>query len=142
MKLVWAIQNIAALKRAVASKTAMFGTLDTWLLYKLTGGRTYVTDISSASATGFYDPFVLDWASWPAFTGLSIPFDILPKVVPNDYDSFGHVDKAIFGMEIPIRCSVRRCTRTLTSDYEAMHYTRFLTNQHRCLARVVSNRTT
>lgn len=111
MKLVWAIRNVLALKQAVTSKTARFGTLDTWLIYKLTGGRTYVTDISSASATGFYDPFVLDWASWPTLTGLPIPFDILAKVVPNDYD-FGHVDETVFGTAIPIKCSVRSSNLT------------------------------
>lgn len=107
MKLIWALENIPILKRAVLKNTAKFGTLDTWLIYKLTGGRTYVTDISSASATGFYDPFILDWASWPAVTGLSIPFGLMPEVVANDYD-FGCVDETLFGAAIPIRCSVRK----------------------------------
>lgn len=48
----------------------MFGTLDSWLLYKLRKGTSqnkhveHVSDITSCSATGFYDPFSLNWADW------------------------------------------------------------------------------
>jgi ribulose kinase len=51
-KLVWALENIPALRVAAESGDAMFGTLDTWLVYKLTGGRNYVGEISNAAGTG------------------------------------------------------------------------------------------
>ena len=51
-RLLWVLQNVSALKEAVSKDEAMFGTLDTWLLYKLTQGKVFLTDIASASATG------------------------------------------------------------------------------------------
>lgn len=82
----------------------MFGTIDSWLVYKLTPNRTHVIDVTNASATGFFDPFILDWASWSSSI-LGIPFSIMPKVVQNDY-SFGSVDKSLFGHPIPLLCVV------------------------------------
>lgn len=83
----------------------MFGTLDTWLIYKLTGGVNYVTDITNASATGFYDPFVLDWGI--IAKSLRIPTYFMPTVVSNDYD-FGETDEKFFGTKINIGCVVSR----------------------------------
>lgn len=82
----------------------MFGTLDTWLLYKLTKGRLHVTDVSNASATGFFDLFNLSWGFVPLL--LKIPTHILPKVVDNDY-SFGTTSEEIFGQPINIGCLVK-----------------------------------
>lgn len=81
----------------------MFGTLDTWLLYKLTKGRLHVTDVSNASATGFFDLFNMSWGFVPLL--LKIPSQILPKVVDNDY-SFGSISEEIFGHPIDIGCVV------------------------------------
>lgn len=81
----------------------MFGTLDTWILYKLTNGRIYVTDISNASATGFFDLFSLSWGVLPLF--LKIPTSILPKVVGNDY-LFGETSADAFGQPLSIGCVV------------------------------------
>ena len=60
-RLLWALENVPALRRATETGDAMFGTLDTWLLYKLTGGGTYVSEISNASGTGLFDPFTVSW---------------------------------------------------------------------------------
>ncbi|CAH8498416.1 unnamed protein product [Heterobilharzia americana] len=61
-----------------------YGCLETWLLWKLTGGETFATDISCASVTGMYDPFSRKW-SHPILTSLGIPLNILPDVFPSSY---------------------------------------------------------
>ncbi|KAK5648337.1 hypothetical protein RI129_003229 [Pyrocoelia pectoralis] len=104
MRLLWALKNVRNVKHAVENGNAMFGTVDTWLIYKLTGGRKHVTDITNASATGFFDPFILNW-SLVATHILHIPSNILPEIVSNDY-SFGYTAKSIFGISVPIKCVI------------------------------------
>lgn len=64
------IQNNKKLQLALENKTALFGTLDSWLLYRLHQGNDlskpveHISDLTSCSATGFYDPFTLGWAKW------------------------------------------------------------------------------
>lgn len=110
LRLVWALQNVEGLQKAAKCHHAMFGTIDTWLLYRLTGGRLHVTDVSSASATGFYDPFTMEWANW-ALRMFRIPSSMLPEVWDTAAD-FGCITSDIVGAAIPIRslvCSVYRC---------------------------------
>lgn len=64
----------------------------------------HVSDITSATATGTYDPFTLSWASW-AFSIFSIKAEMLPRVVDNTFD-FGYVDKTILGVPLKIACSM------------------------------------
>lgn len=104
------MQNNKELQDSIANHTAMFGTLDTWLLYRLRQGTNptkyveHIADVSSCSATGFYDPFTLGWADW-AFKMFSLKGEMMPKVVENSHD-FGYVDRSIFGHEIKIGCMV------------------------------------
>lgn len=104
MKLAWALSNNPDLKKAVHENDALFGTLDTWLVYKLTGAKCHVTDITNAAATGLYDPYAKEWSIWGVHV-LKIPTSILPEIVANDFE-FGRTEEAIFGAEIPIRCMV------------------------------------
>lgn len=110
MRLMWMIQNNLQLQEAMSNKTALFGTLESWMLYRLRQGldRTkqveHISDITNSTATGFFDPFTLEWASW-ALNLFSIKEEMLPKVVPNNYD-FGETDKSLFGVPIKIGCSV------------------------------------
>ncbi|KAG4073437.1 hypothetical protein HA402_000661 [Bradysia odoriphaga] len=110
LRLHWVIKNNERLNEAIRNKTAMFGTLDSWLLYRLRKGYAqnkyveHISDITSCSATGFYDPFSLNWADW-ALKLFSINKDMLPRVVDNSYD-FGYVDKSILGHEIKIGCMI------------------------------------
>ena len=70
LRLSWIIKNNRELQDAIANKTAMFGTIDSWLLYRLRQGNSvgkeieHISDVSSCAATGFYDPFTLQWANW------------------------------------------------------------------------------
>lgn len=85
-------------------KDVLFGTVDTWLLHKFTAGKLHVTDISNASGTGMFDPYVNKWGGLIKYF-TNIPFDILPEIVPNDYD-YGTMDSSILGFALPIKCVV------------------------------------
>ncbi|KPU62881.1 glycerol kinase [Thermococcus sp. EP1] len=81
MHLRWLIDNIAEVKLAIENGTALFGTVDSWIAWNLTGKQ--VTDCTNASATGLFDPFYLKWSDNIAKI-VGIPQGILPSVVTND----------------------------------------------------------
>lgn len=60
-KLIWLYENVAAVKTAIDAGEAYFGTVDTWLLYKLSGGKYYSTDYTNASRTMFFNLNTLTW---------------------------------------------------------------------------------
>ena len=80
-------------------------------LLQMTGGRCHVTDVSSASATGFFDPFTMRWASW-AMSLFGIPEDILPAV-GDSVGVLGESDPSVWGQPIPIRSLVGEEKRSL-----------------------------
>jgi glycerol kinase len=101
VRLLWLFkQNPELLKRAKNGEI-LFGTIDTWLVYKLTGGKLHVTDYSNASATSLYDSFKLKWSSFPIKI-FKIPGQILPEV-RDTYGDFGQTEPDIFGTPIAIR---------------------------------------
>ncbi|XP_032621552.1 glycerol kinase 5 isoform X3 [Chelonoidis abingdonii] len=87
-------------QQAANESNCCFGTIDTWLLYKLTKGSVYATDYSNASSTGVFDPFQMCWSSVLSKL-FSIPMSIYPPVEDTNH-SFGSVDAEIFGEPIPI----------------------------------------
>ncbi|KAG7210298.1 hypothetical protein KM043_011840 [Ampulex compressa] len=109
LRLLWALQHVPGLREAAMNGKAVFGGVDSWLLYKLTG--KHVTDASSASATGLFDPFTMQWASWMQIM-LKIPSSIFPEVLDTT-GNFGVTPKNIFDVEIPIVCSVADQTASL-----------------------------
>ncbi|GAB0092823.1 Glycerol kinase [Sergentomyia squamirostris] len=112
VRLAWMIRNNDDLKKAIQNKSALFGTIDTWLLHKFRQGHRdydkttidHITDITNATATGLYDPFQLNWADW-SFSLYGLSLDIMPTVVDNSHD-FGVINQSIFGSEIKIGCSI------------------------------------
>ncbi|XP_014515006.1 glycerol kinase [Vigna radiata var. radiata] len=85
VKLLWLIENVKAVKEAIEKKDALFGTIDTWLIWNLTGGvkgGLHVTDVSNASRTMFMNLKTLQWDETILET-LKIPAEILPKIVSN-----------------------------------------------------------
>ena len=56
-RLVWALQNVPQLKGALAKDDVLFGSVDTWLLHKFSGGKLHLIDISNAAATGKMSSF-------------------------------------------------------------------------------------
>ncbi|KAF7669788.1 hypothetical protein LDENG_00124330 [Lucifuga dentata] len=99
-RLVWALTHYKKLCEAVAEGNCCFGTIDTWLLYKLTKGRVHATDYSNASSTGIFDSYQMCWSGLLCSL-VSLPLSILPKV-QNTGHPFGSTDPSIFGVSIPI----------------------------------------
>ncbi|XP_023288385.1 putative glycerol kinase 5 [Orussus abietinus] len=102
LRLNWILQHVPGLKEAASRGRVMFGGVDCWLLYKFTG--KHITDVSSASATGLFDPFTMRWAGW-ALNLFQLPQNIFPEVVDTT-TNFGYVSKEVFGADIPILCSM------------------------------------
>uniref|UniRef100_A0A663N1Q6 glycerol kinase n=2 Tax=Athene cunicularia TaxID=194338 RepID=A0A663N1Q6_ATHCN len=104
MKLSWVFKNIHEAEEAAKKNNCCFGTVDTWLLYRLTKGSVYATDYSNASATGIFEPFTKCWN--PTLCNLlSIPMSIYPSVKDTSFN-FGSADSEIFGAPIPIMAMV------------------------------------
>ena len=100
MMLKWYLENVPEIKAAVDSGDALIGTIDTWLIWKLTGGKTHAVAYSNASVMGSYNLQTGEW--YKEFLDyLGIPLHIFPEV-RNDSGDFGITDEAIFGGAIPI----------------------------------------
>lgn len=102
-KITWLLEHnpaIKALIRAGRSEEIIVGTIDSWLIYKLTGGE-HVIDVTNASRTLLYDIHKLKWSS-ELCAQFDIPLSILPKVLPSDGD-FGKTKKGLFAKQIPIQ---------------------------------------
>jgi len=95
---LWLIQNNPEVREKMLDGNLMYGTVETWLVYKLTG--KHVTEASSAGVTGLFDLFEMNWNT-TLLNILQIPSNCLPEVIDNDGD-FGKLNKSIFGAEIPI----------------------------------------
>jgi len=100
LSLRWILENIPdARARAEAGELA-FGTIDSWFIHKLTGGKVHAMSASNASVTGSYDLVNDCWyGQWLDFLG--VPKELFPKVC-DDSGMFGVTDIDIFGAEIPI----------------------------------------
>ncbi len=77
-----------------------FGTVDSWLIYKLSGGQLHISDVTNASRTLLYDIHKLWWSS-TITKRLDVPMSMLPQVVPSSQD-YGKTDSSLFGGEIPL----------------------------------------
>ncbi|KAK2725312.1 hypothetical protein QYM36_001682 [Artemia franciscana] len=100
-RLLWAIKNIPQLSKAIEEEDALFGCVDTWLVYMLTNKGHYITDISNISGTAIYDPYDQNYAL-KIMRLFGMPNNLkLPEIKPSRYD-FGRTDKTYFGAMIPI----------------------------------------
>lgn len=103
MKLLWLMENVEAVQLAVKTGDALFGTVDSWLIWNLTGGVNnglHVTDVSNASRTMLMNLKTLDWDK-PTLETLKIPIEILPKIVSNS-EIIGNIAKGWPITGIPI----------------------------------------
>jgi len=100
LSLHWMMENVeGARKRAEAGELA-FGTIDSWLIYKLTGGKVHAVAASNATVTGSYDMVNDEWyGEWLKFLG--VPLVLFPEV-KDDSGHYGVTDAKVFGAEIPI----------------------------------------
>lgn len=97
-KIKWILTHVpGAMERARAGKI-LFGTVDSWLVWKLTGGAVHVTDYTNASRTMLYDIHRLQWDE-TLLKALDIPREILPEVRPSS-EIYGYTE--IQGAQIPI----------------------------------------
>lgn len=99
-KIAWLLDHIPNLRVRASNNELAVGTIDSWLIYKLTGGE-HVIDITNASRTLLYDINKLAWSS-ELCTLFDIPQQILPSVLPSDGD-FGKTKKGLFSKQIPIQ---------------------------------------
>ncbi|XP_065840915.1 putative glycerol kinase 5 [Oscarella lobularis] len=103
-RLAWVLENIDEAKELAAEENLLFGTIDTWLLWKISAGRLHVTDYSNASSTGMYDPWKLEWSKL-IFSLFKIPDGIAPKVEDTSQE-FCVCPESLFGASFPISAIV------------------------------------
>ena len=99
-KLRWILENVEGVRERAERGELLFGTVDTWLIWKLTHGRVHVTDYSNASRTMMYNINELKWDE-DILKELNIPSSLLPEVKDSSF-VYGNASKHILGREIPI----------------------------------------
>ena len=99
-KIRWILQNVPGAKEQAQRGELLFGTVETWLIWKLTGGKVHVTDYSNASRTMLFNINTLQWDE-EILQKLDIPASILPKAVPSS-EIYGHTAAQFFGAPIAI----------------------------------------
>ncbi len=99
-KIRWILQNVPKAQEVLQKGNLLFGTVDTWLLWKLTGGKVHATDFSNASRTLLFNIDTLAWDE-DLLNIFSVPRQILPQVKDSS-GIFGYTDSEVLGGEIPV----------------------------------------
>lgn len=99
-KIRWILENVPGAKEQAANGELLFGTVETWLIWKLTGGRVHVTDYSNASRTMLFNINTLSWDE-EILKLIEIPRSMLPEPKPSSC-IYGNTDAQFFGAPIPI----------------------------------------
>ncbi|MDR1800262.1 MAG: glycerol kinase GlpK, partial [Lachnospiraceae bacterium] len=99
-KLEWILNNVKGVRERAQKGEVIFGTIETWLIFKLTKGKSHVTDYSNASRTMLFNIHTLEWDN-DLLDVFGIPKAMLPKPVPSS-GYFGECDPTIFGGAIMI----------------------------------------
>ena len=99
-KLRWILENVDGVRERAKKGELAFGTVDTFLLWRLTGGKVHATDATNASRTLMFNIHTQQWDS-ALLDMLDIPRNLLPKVKDSAAD-FGQTDAEIFGTPIPV----------------------------------------
>ena len=99
-KIKWLLDNVEGAREKAEAGKLRFGTIDTWLIWKLTNGKIHVTDYTNASRTLVYNIFDLEWDK-EMLEILDIPKSMLPEVKASS-EVYGQTDFDIFGAEVPI----------------------------------------
>lgn len=99
-KIKWILDNVEGVRQRAQKGEILFGTVDTWLVWNLTGRKVHVTDYTNASRTMLYNIHTLEWDKY-ILNLLDIPENILPKVMPSSYE-YGSTDPEITGGAIKI----------------------------------------
>ena len=99
-KVKWILDNVEGARERAEAGDLLFGTVETWLIWKLTKGRVHVTDYSNASRTMLFNIKDLKWDD-EILAELDIPKSILPEAKPSSC-IYGSTEASLFGVEIPI----------------------------------------
>lgn len=99
-KIRWILENILTARKKADKNELCVGTIDSWLLWKLTRGSVFATDVSNASRTNLFNINTLSWDA-ELLDFFKIPIEILPEVKAS-IGNFGSTKKDFFGVEIPI----------------------------------------
>ena len=99
-KIRWILENIPGARDQAEKGELLFGTVETWLIWKLTGGKVHVTDYSNASRTMLFNINTLRWDD-DILKKLDIPSSMLPQARPSS-EVYGHTAAHFFGAPIPI----------------------------------------
>lgn len=99
-KIRWILENVPGTRELAKKGDLLFGTVETWLIWKLTGGKVHVTDYSNASRTMLFNINTLQWDD-EILSKLDIPASMLPTPVPSS-DVYGYTSAQFFGAPIPI----------------------------------------
>jgi len=99
-KVKWILDNVEGARAKAENGELLFGTIDTWLIWKLSGGQIHVTDYSNASRTLMYNIHELKWDE-KLLGYLTVPASMLPTVRPSS-EFYGNTDSAVFGAAVPI----------------------------------------
>lgn len=99
-KVKWILDNVKGARDKAKKGHLLFGTVDSWLVWKLTNGQQHVTDYSNASRTMIYNIKSLKWDN-KMLKELDIPKNMLPDVRPSS-EVYGHTETTLFGAPIPI----------------------------------------
>lgn len=105
-KIVWALENISGLRERCERGEVCFGNVNTWLIWKLTGGKSHKTDSANAGRVMAFDVRKNTWSD-SLLEKMGIPKNILPEVVPCDGDYGMAAEPAeVFAKPVPIRASI------------------------------------
>lgn len=99
-KIRWILENVPGVRARAEAGELLFGTVETWLIWKLTKGKAHVTDYSNASRTLLFNINTLQWDD-EILAELNIPKCMLPEVKPSSC-VYGEADPSLFGGPIPI----------------------------------------
>lgn len=99
-KIKWILDNVNEAREKAERGDLLFGTVDTWLIYNLTGGKVHATDYSNAARTMLFNINTLEWDK-ELLELFNIPLSMMPKVMPSS-GIFGYSDEALLGSRIPV----------------------------------------
>ncbi|WP_449621079.1 glycerol kinase GlpK [Robertmurraya sp. Marseille-Q9965] len=100
-KVKWILDNVEGAREKADNGELLFGTIDTWLVYKLSGGKAHVTDYSNASRTLMFNIYDLKWDD-ELLDILTVPKSMLPEVRQSSEIYAKTIDYHFFGFEVPI----------------------------------------
>lgn len=99
-KIAWILEHVEGAREKAQRGDLLFGTVDTWLIYKLTKGKVHATDYTNASRTMLFNIHTLEWDQ-ELLNLFEIPDSLLPKVLPSSA-VYGYTEEKVFGSAIPI----------------------------------------